>query len=581
MALKVCFLLFMLCSAFASARRPSHASLLDAKTLLGQHNSDASRTIKPSNDSASNAQFWTALGDTTSMKAVPGMALPYTALASFDDGLNRTGWGILEIWTSPSSSDADQSYAAGYLEGYVTAHHIPAMTNNLLADVFGVNATSPPNVILDFLNEQESWAKDQIEQNVNDPFWAHVGNVFSQYAGLEAGYAQAVVDSKFDLPDLPHWAFQFLNAKGDLIDIVPALIPSMRVDWTSLNKTDAANMHAMRGMCSVLIKLTGNYSDLFYSHSTWFSYVNTNRIYKTYHMAFQNNATAAQTVSFSSYPGMLESLDDFYMMSSGLGMVQTSNEVMNYSAYINIQPHSLLAWQRVRVAAVMAHSGSQWFDVFRRNFSGTYANQYMVVDLNMFVPNKPLQNNLFWVIEEMAGLILGQDQTVALRRGYWASYNIPFYRQVYEASGYPAMVEQAGNFFTYELTPRAQIFRRDQGSVTDIASLKRLLRSNNFQTDPYSFDGQIQNPRWAICARGDLGAPVKAGGCYDTKVTSYLLGAQNLTTHIISGPTTNEGSLPAFSWLAAPFNSKPHTGLPTEYNFDWLEIHPSPNPPPM
>ena len=37
---------------------------------------------------------------------------------------------------------------------------------------------------------------------------------------------------------------------------------------------------------------------------------------------------------------------------------------------------------------------------------------------------------------------------------------------------------------SYQLAPRATIFRRDAGSVTDLASLKRLMRSNSFRTDP-------------------------------------------------------------------------------------------------
>lgn len=37
---------------------------------------------------------------------------------------------------------------------------------------------------------------------------------------------------------------------------------------------------------------------------------------------------------------------------------------------------------------------------------------------------------------------------------------------------------------SYQLAPRATIFRRDAGSVTGLASLKRLMRSNSFRTDP-------------------------------------------------------------------------------------------------
>ena len=95
------------------------------------------------------------------------------------------------------------------------------------------------------------------------------------------------------------------------------------------------------------------------------------------HFAF-HAPTGANRISFSSYPGYLESLDDFYMMDSGLGMVQTSNGVPDNTLLDLITPRSLLAWQRVRVASAMASTGKEWWDAFKTHASGTYVNQYMV-----------------------------------------------------------------------------------------------------------------------------------------------------------------------------------------------------------
>ena len=57
------------------------------------------------------------------------------------------------------------------------------------------------------------------------------------------------------------------------------------------------------------------------------------------------------------------------------------------------------------------------------------------------------------------------DQSAILREGYWASYNIPFYEDVFNISGYPEMVERFGPTMSHALAPRAKIFRRDQGKV--------------------------------------------------------------------------------------------------------------------
>ena len=57
------------------------------------------------------------------------------------------------------------------------------------------------------------------------------------------------------------------------------------------------------------------------------------------------------------------------------------------------------------------------------------------------------------------------DQTHILQAGYWPSYNIPFYEEIFRACGYSTAVEAYGTEFSYELCPRAKIFRRDQGTV--------------------------------------------------------------------------------------------------------------------
>lgn len=71
---------------------------------------------------------------------------------------------------------------------------------------------------------------------------------------------------------------------------------------------------ADKGHCSALIKVTGNYSDLFAGHSSWFTYASMLRVYKRYELNYNHPATGTHRVGFSGYPGMLASLDDFYMM---------------------------------------------------------------------------------------------------------------------------------------------------------------------------------------------------------------------------------------------------------------------------
>lgn len=63
--------------------------------------------------------------------------------------------------------------------------------------------------------------------------------------------------------------------------------------------------------------------------------------------------------------------------------------------------------------------------------------------------------------------------------GYWPSYNIPFHEKIYNLSGYASYVVKYGMDFSYELAPRAKIFRRDQGKVTNLESMKYIMRYNS------------------------------------------------------------------------------------------------------
>ena len=43
-------------------------------------------------------------------------------------------------------------------------------------------------------------------------------------------------------------------------------------------------------------------------------------------------------------------------------------------------------------------------------------------------------------------------------------------------SGQDSMVKKYGSWFDYDLSPRAQIFKRDQSKVVDLATMMKLMR---------------------------------------------------------------------------------------------------------
>jgi hypothetical protein len=59
-----------------------------------------------------------------------------------------------------------------------------------------------------------------------------------------------------------------LNAVGDFLDLIPALSPELGVP--DVAAVDAATLNHYvnsRGHCSALVKVTGNFSELFMGHS--------------------------------------------------------------------------------------------------------------------------------------------------------------------------------------------------------------------------------------------------------------------------------------------------------------------------
>eukprot|EP01060_Flectonema_neradi_P030152 TRINITY_DN430_c1_g3_i1.p1 TRINITY_DN430_c1_g3~~TRINITY_DN430_c1_g3_i1.p1 ORF type:complete len:553 (+),score=98.41 TRINITY_DN430_c1_g3_i1:75-1661(+) len=486
-----------------------------------------------------------------------------TAVAEFADTLNQTGWGILDVNTRPSKgwSDADQAYGAGYAEGRLTAPRIWEHFQNMYQSHYGDLTKEEITKVNDWLVEQYTWTKTQAKMNEGDVFWDQVANVMHQFDGLVDGYANTSMSA------LNQADFLMLNGDGDLFQIVPAVVPRKVYQFDTMTNDEAEDTLAKMGKCSSIIKTTGDFSDLFMGHSSWYTYSATNRIFKHYQMGYEADVPGKK-VSFSSYPGYLESLDDFYMMSSGLGMVQTSINFANSSFYSYVKPQSLLAWQRVRTAHVVASTGEEWHAAVSRSHSGTYCNQYMIVNYNLFEAGKPLKPGTLWVMEEIPGQLPGADLTDVLSYGYWPSYNVPYFPQIYAQSGLPELALRGVPSASYQTAPRAKVFRRDADKVTSLGTYEDILRYNAYKTDPYSGG----SPCGQICCRGDLGEKGSPFGCYDTKVTNSSL-FKTMSARIVNGPTHGgKDDLPVYSWSA--FESQSHVGLPPVYNFSWVHVTP-------
>ena len=80
----------------------------------------------------------------------------------------------------------------------------------------------------------------------------------------------------------------------------------------------------------------------------------------------------------------------------------------------------------------MAKTAKDWTQIFSQFNSGTYNNQYMVLDTKgvEFGNYTKIEDNSLMIIEQMPGMVEINDVTDYLKFGYWPSYNVPFGKNI-------------------------------------------------------------------------------------------------------------------------------------------------------
>jgi len=532
----------------------------------------------------SQPQVYSILPTTTSEIGLPVEFLEYdeshgnTSLGRlvFEDKMMTEGWDYFEIEMFNKSTPEELSYTAGLAEGFWTGEKIYNAWRNTMAGFCGWQGEEFCNKLRVFLRDNKIWMEEMIlSQSLTDPYWYHVHLVNLQMTGVIQGFAK--YREVHNITGPTDEDILWMNLAGDLEDLGDAL----KANFTPQQVRGD-------GHCSALIKLLPGNKDLYVSHVTWNSLESMLRFQKKYVFPFYQSpadptvTVPGHTTTFSSYPGVIASADDYYLLSSGLLAMETTIGNSNPELWKDVKAAGeLQEWIRVLVANRLATNGESWTKIFSQFNSGTYNNQWMVVDYNKFETGKVLQAGTLWVAEQIPGLIVKDDLTHVLQdQQYWPSYNAPYFPEVYNESGIPALVKKYGDWFSYDKTPRAQIFRRDHTKVKDMGSMVALMRYNDFPNDPLSkcdcdppFSGENGiscrsdlNPANGTYPFGALGHRDHAGT--DMKVTSSgLFKANRFLAQ--AGPTHTH--LPVFQWSKSPFVNTSHFGHPDIFNFTVVE----------
>jgi len=541
----------------------------------------------------------------------------------YKDTITSNGWGELHVSTSDNiemASSSAKMYAAGYVEGILTctriSQHYANMRALLLKDEDSNHALSAikqeMEFQLSFLKGKANLVDHIRSEEPDDPYYKHARFLLFQLWGLTDGYNYAATHFKVHTLDLVD--MMLLSAGSELPTLMEAFTPvaindrldklnsqvavllqkdvrrsgflrrnaTVRAEPKLGDLSEAGWQRRLRreGHCSAFIKLTEGNGDLMVGHTTWDDYSKMLRIFKYYNFPLGIH-TMATSIAMPSYPGALSSNDDFYVMNSGLVVLDTSLPQLTLNPYDDIKNGPLAGdiptWMHVMISNRLSKRGGDWASMYAdRNNIGTYNAQFMVIDYNLFTPGKQPPDNMLYLVETAPGIVHKQDVTYMLNanhQGYWASENRPFFNDIREKTGFNGAQKAAGRLYSFHDNPRATIFKNVGPSVATQFDMRGLMNRNVY---PNEGAGEPNEPSHAISARNDLSTTPIPNGGIDAKVVSRCL-LKGMMVQAISGPTHD--SQKVFRWTddtgRSTFPGWPHYGQPDVWNFGWTEFTPT------
>jgi len=501
----------------------------------------------------------------------------YCAWAEFNDTLSEVGWGTLSV-RGRDEDPALAHYCSGIAEAALTHTRISQYFNvtydSLLEDLGG----SFPQKMADWFQKTMDWTRKMAEQyRRTDVYWKSIHHVLRRFDGLIRGYRQfRDPENDVNITDLQ---FVVLESAGDLDDLtflVSEGIPELRKKVTSDAWRDVHHH------CTGLIYMEPDYQDVYVAHDSWSAFNTMNRMLKDYEIRSNDKDAAATRWTFSSYAGQLLSMDDFWVMNSGLVVIETTVHTWNTTLYdLYCKPESVLAWIRISAVNLIAHNGQEWAKYFNIANSFTYNNQYMVVDTKKFIRGKKPQEGFLVTTEQVPGYYVVGDRTDELSEKRWIpSINTPFYEEVYNASGYPEKVKETQcDYWSYDKCSRNMIMKRDVlNKIHSYQDFKNFMRYNDWEKDPLS----NSDPAESILSRYDLRpeeclhmgtmtmCPNAFGGL-DAKTTNMDL-AKKLVFDTISSPQYE--TQPAWEFGTERWKNIRYDGLPKVWKFPWVQFGP-------
>lgn len=456
----------------------------------------------------------------------------------------KEGWNNLYINTYKGKSNIStyaQCYSAGLLEGLISTEDIFNYFNNIKSFHKGISDVKIKKLYklyetlyINLLNRLSN--KTNFMNDVNSKYSACI---ISQILGIYHGYSNKNKNTNQFLSILD---FIHLSSSGNFNDFIKYI--QMNDSFESQNtqsilKDEEILSHYNKlqenSHCSVIAKLVhqvdskGNKKyDIISGHSTWSSYVELIRTLKCYNfeMDFNNQSNNDNNIrinhkiniSFSSYPGVLFSADDYYVINSRLSIHQTTLNTLNDNIYVDVINYDKFIFAFIKIMTVnfRSNSAKEWVSLYTLEKNSLYITQWVVVDYKVLEDiNKLIKrqneedivffNELIYIVEEIPRQILNEDSSKRLySTGYITSFNSLYFKENKKLMGYENY--SIFNLNSSRVYPREYIANKIHSSILNINDFnKNLISYNGFQLNNKEFDDPSDsNPTYGIMSRGDL-----------------------------------------------------------------------------
>jgi len=545
--------------------------------------------------------FW---GQGNKMEEIPyGVGRAY-----YKQEIDTTGWAMLEVETCDKYPDWVQAYSAGLLEGSLTWQLIYWHWQNTVQDVCE-DQTQFCNYVRSFIEINSENIQLLAEKSGDsDPFWHQVQLFYVQLDGLETGWRHGVKRSRLEI-DIPHHDFLLMNMMSDLAALERVFNSSVEDPKFPFIFSTAASFS------TAFVRFLADTGELYAAHNSGGLFQSMLRVMKRYQFGYHHTSDTnsdpvpGQIITFSSYPGVIHSQDDFYLVAGQpefgkrkhqLAVLGTAFHSYNRSSVGSLnQKEQVVIGPRVMAANRLAQSGYLWGHYLAKANSCTASKQWLIINYGQIasleaptappmdkklasqvlssLPSKmqviekktkvPIsaKKGLLWVVEQMSGFTHCSDHTNILQRtGFWVSNGLPHYQNTNYTSRWTGTGSKS----------HAQAACSGLVDASNLTSVMHLMRNNTFLLNSHLVPPNNNSS-------SSLNLPPM--GTIDSKIL-MISSFQKIVLKVVSGPLINYdqnnkndscGNIrfqdAPFQWSKSQFANKTHIGLPDCWQFEAVQ----------